>query len=131
MRRSLVTLATIDAAAIAALFSSPSTTAVCSGADEPRRKPSTRHASAGGVSAWSIARRPARFERCRPLRSISPGGITRTATRSARPDTVVAQGAVFEKHARHDEGPGQRAVACLVRSGDETRTEASIETEKP
>ena len=34
--------------AIAALRSSPSTTAVCSGALGPRRKPSTRQASAGG-----------------------------------------------------------------------------------
>ena len=51
MSRSRVTLATIEAAAIAALFSSPSTTARCAGASGPSRKPSTRHASAGGESA--------------------------------------------------------------------------------
>ena len=50
--RSRTTLATIDAAAIAALRSSPSTTAVCSGAAGPSRKPSTRQTSPGGVSAW-------------------------------------------------------------------------------
>src|SRR5215211_3930010 len=58
----------IEAAAIAALFSSPSTTARCSGAAAPSRKPSTRHTSAGGASSESTARRPARFERCRPNR---------------------------------------------------------------
>ena len=47
MSRSRVTLATIDAAAIAALFVSPSTIARCGGASGPSRKPSTRHASAG------------------------------------------------------------------------------------
>src|SRR5437763_1137698 len=99
--RSRVTLATIDAAAMAALFSSPSTTARCGGAVGPRRNPSTRHASAGGESAHRIDLIAARFERCSPLRSISPCGITRTSIRSAHaslpadlPTQVVQLGAV-------------------------------------
>ena len=53
MTRSRVTFATIDAAAIAALFVSPSTTARCCGADGPSRKPSTRQVSAGG-GRWPV-----------------------------------------------------------------------------
>ena len=50
--------------------------------------PSTRHSSAGGWSSWRTARSPARFERCRPLRSISPCGTTRKTTRSAQASTA-------------------------------------------
>ena len=56
MARSRTTFATIEAAAIAALFVSPSTTAWCCGASGPSRKPSTRQTSAGGVSAASASR---------------------------------------------------------------------------
>jgi hypothetical protein len=42
---------------------------------------------------------------------------------------VVAQGAVVEQDARHDEGAGERAPARLVGAGDETRAEASIEAQ--
>ena len=52
-----------DAAAIAALVVSPSTTALCSGAVGPSRKPSTRQTSAGGASDESTDRSPARFDR--------------------------------------------------------------------
>ena len=88
MTRSRVTFATIEAAAIAALFVSPSTTARCSGAVGPSRKPSTRHASAGGERSASTERSPQRFERCRPLRSMSVQGMTRTLMRAAQPTTA-------------------------------------------
>ena len=68
-RRSRTTFATIDAAAIAALFVSPSTTAVCSGADGPSRKPSTRHASAGGASV--VQDRAHRVE----VRAVQPAAV--------------------------------------------------------
>ena len=88
IRRSRVTLATIDAAAMAALFVSPSTTAVCGGASGPSRKPSTRQASAGGWSSASTCPEPQRFDRCRPVRSMSAEGMTRTAMRDAAASTA-------------------------------------------
>ncbi len=69
MRRSRVTFATIEAAAIAALFVSPSTTAVCGGASGPSRKPSTRHASAGGWSSARTVRSP------QEVRAVEPGAV--------------------------------------------------------
>ena len=51
----------------------------------PSRNPSTRQISAGGESACNAERSPARFMRCRPLRSIASDEITRTAIRSAQP----------------------------------------------
>ena len=82
--RSRTTFATIEAAAIAALFSSPSTTARCGGAVGPRRKPSTRQPRRAGASAAERRAQAARFERWSPLRSIAAGGITRTTTCSAQ-----------------------------------------------
>ena len=88
MVRSRTTFATIDAAAIAALFVSPSTTARCSGAVFPSRNPSTRQSSAGGAHSARHARSPARFERCRPSRSMSWAEMTLTATFVAHPTTA-------------------------------------------
>ena len=73
MSRSRVTLATMDAAAIAALFVVAVDDRAVLGRDGPRRKPSTRHASAGGDSSHSTSRSPRRFERWRPGRSRRPG----------------------------------------------------------
>ena len=153
--RSRVTFATIEAAAIAALFSSPSTTARCGGAVGPRRKPSTRHASAGGESACRISRIAARFDLCSPLRSIAPCGMTRTTTllgapehrveqllaplgrallrvveESERPHLVVAETAVVEQHAGHDQRPGQAATTRLVGSGNQPGAELPVELQE-
>src|SRR5215210_182356 len=83
MTRSRVTFATIEAAAIAALLVSPSTTARWAGARGPSRKPSTRQARppdclACGARSPSTERRPHRFDLWSPLRSMAPDGITRT-----------------------------------------------------
>ena len=155
MSRSRVTLATIEAAAIAALFVSPSTTAMCGGASGPSRNPSTRHASAGGCRSASTTRRPQRFERCSPRRSISRDGMTRTEIRGAagedgvveplallgldllrvvqerqRPDPVTAERGVVEQHARDDERPRERAAPGLVRPRDEPHVEPAVEAEE-
>ena len=85
--RSRVTFATIEAAAIAALFSSPSTTAVCSGADGPSRKPSTRQASAGGKALQHRAQ----TGEVRAVQAVAvdvAGGIARTTTFSAHASTA-------------------------------------------
>ena len=141
---------------MAALRASPSTSARCGGAVGPSRKPSTRHASAGGWRSARTARRPARFERCRPERSISAAEIMRTLICAAQPTTAwksasrsswetclesfsrgertnpcAAQRLVVEKHAGDDERPGERAAARLVRARDVADTEASIVCEKP
>src|SRR5438045_2678648 len=55
MSRSRTTFATIDAPAMAALFSSPSTTAVCTGACRPSRKPATSQTPARGDKAAGAA----------------------------------------------------------------------------
>ena len=150
------TLATIDAAAIAAERSSPSTTAWCGGAVGPSRKPSTRQTSAGGDSACSAARSPARFERCSPSRSIRQDENTCTDTRVAHSSTArksrsrsscescfesfrSASGrtawsrrhAVVEQHAGDDERPRERPAAGLVGARDEARAEPAVEAEEP
>ena len=66
MKRSRVTLATIEAAAIAALVASPSTTARCWSPRSGTRKPSTRHSEPGTATRTSASCRAARLVRCRP-----------------------------------------------------------------
>ena len=140
---------------MAALFSSPSTTALCSGAVGPSRKPSTRHTSAGGVSSASTARRPARFERWRPSRSIWLGGtdahddalgaaqdgpkerfalglaaLLRVVQAGERADGVVVQPRVVEQDACDDERAGERAAPRLVGARDEARAELAVVLEE-
>ena len=129
--RSRTTLATIDAAAIAALRSSPSTTAMCSGALGPSRKPSTRQASAGGASACRARAQPGEVRAVQPfavdlrgrdhldgdLRRAGEHGpeerlpvlgadLLRVVQLRERPNAMVAQRFVVEKNAGDDERPG-------------------------
>ena len=67
MTRSRVTFAMIEAAAIAALFVSPSTTAWCGGAVGPSRKPSTRQASAGGARSREDGAQPPEVRAVEPV----------------------------------------------------------------
>ena len=134
---------------------SPSTIARCGGAAGPSRKPSTRQASAGGCRSLETARRPARFERCSPLRSISPAGTNRTliadahaddrmeellalrvrellrvVQRRQRPNARAAQQLVVEKDSGDDERACERAATGLVRSRDEAHAELAIDAEE-
>ena len=156
MIRSRVTLATIDAAAIAALLVSPSTTARWAGASGPSRKPSTRHASARGARSASTARSPQRFERCRPCRSMSQAGmiahrdlrrhvehgpeehlahlgldLLRVVQQGERPRSMAVQRCVVEQDAGDDERARQRSPARLVGTGDEAHAEPAVVAEEP
>src|SRR6476646_7014236 len=57
--------------------------------------------------------------------------LLRVVEKAERPDAVVAQRAVVEENARHDERAGERAAPRLVGAGDEARAEASIEAQEP
>ena len=74
MMRSRVTLATIDAAAMAALRVSPSTTALCGGASGPSRNPSTRHTSACGARSARTSRSPFEVRAMQPVPIDVAGG---------------------------------------------------------
>src|SRR3990170_3641128 len=124
MTRSRVTFATIDAAAIAALFVSPSTTARCSGAAGPSWNPSTRHASAGGgraVEAVAVDVRRgdhphadagcATEDSAEELLTVCRGDLLRVVQRGERAHAMVAQAVVVEQDAGDHERPGQRASA--------------------
>ena len=152
MTRSRVTLAMIEAAAIAALLVSPSTTARCAGASGPSRKPSTRHASAGGARSERTERKPQRLDLWRPFRSMSVGdGADPSGLRSRRPrkspplggrdllgvvqrreraNTVVAEAVVVEQHAGHHEGACEGAAAGLVGTCDEACSELPVVREE-
>ena len=56
--------------------------------------------------------------------------LLRVVEEAERPDAMVAQRAVVEQDARHDQRPGERAAPRLVRAGDETCAEASIEAQE-
>ena len=56
--------------------------------------------------------------------------LLRVVEEAERPDTVVAQRAVVEEHARHDERACKGAASRLVRTGNEARAEASIEAQE-
>jgi hypothetical protein len=88
MNRSRVTLAMMDAAAIAALRPSPPTTWRCRRAHPGTGKPSVRQTSGSGSSAQSACPSACRFDRCRPRRSISDAGTTHTATWEAHETTA-------------------------------------------
>src|SRR6266516_807338 len=103
MYRSRVTLATIDAAAIAALFVSPSMTARCGGAVGPSLKPSTSETSAGW-QAQSAARRLV--------------DLLRVVQERERTNAMVAEAVVVEEHSCHHQRPCQGPAPGLVGAGD-------------
>src|SRR3954447_12709605 len=70
MNRSRVTLARIEAAAIAALVASPSTIGRCSKPNSGTGKPSMRHSVPGRATPMSASRSAARLVRCRPRPSM-------------------------------------------------------------
>src|SRR3954454_23156351 len=70
MKRSRVTLARMEAAAIAALVASPSTIGRCSKPNSGTGKPSIRQSVSGRATPMSASRRAARFVRCRPRPSM-------------------------------------------------------------
>ena len=155
MTRSRTTFATIDAAAMAALRASPSTTARCGGADGPSRKPSTRHASAGGYRSREHGTQPGEIRAMEAVpidrtdghdpdadrgRARSDGlvqhlalldrDLLRVVQRGERPDARAAQRVVVEEHAGDDERPRERAASRLVRARDEAHAELAIESEE-
>ena len=151
MSRSRVTLAMIDAAAIAALVPSPPMIARCS-RSSGTRKPSDRSSAPGGASSPRSARASAaRFARCTPRRSTSQAGATITLTRVAQREHGLVQllalrerarlrvvelrerrahaaleAAVVEEHGGRHERAGERAPPGLVRAGDERHAERAV-----
>ena len=128
---------------------------MCSGADGPRRKPSTTQPRPAARAPAARARRPHRFDRCRPSRSMSLVGdhlhrnplgaaehrakelgpalgidLLRVVQQRERANAMVAQRSVVEQHARDDQRPGQRAASCLVSPGDEPCAEAAVEAKE-
>ena len=83
MYRSLVTFATTEAAAIAALLASPSTTALCSTSQRGSVNPSTRQ-TASSTATWARqSASAARLVTWRPRASIPLAHRAVTATRDA------------------------------------------------
>ena len=151
MKRSRVTLATIEAAAMAALRPSPPTTARCARAQPGTLKPSVMHTSGSGSSAHSTRPSAERFERCSPRRSIWAAGMTHTDTCAAdsitawksssrragvcrlesfeqaeRGAAAAAQPVHVEADGGRDERPGERAPAGLVGAGHEAHAEVAV-----
>ena len=89
MNRSRVTLAMIDAAAMAALVPSPRTTWRCGNSSVASRKPSVRQISGTGSSPRSARSSAWRFDRCSPRRSMSDAGTTTTQTWPAHSMTAA------------------------------------------
>src|SRR5581483_5560386 len=56
--------------------------------------------------------------------------LLRVVEEGERPDTVVPKAAVVEQDAGDDERARERAAPCLVRAGDEPRTELAVEPEE-
>ena len=155
MIRSRVTFATIEAAAIAALFVSPSTTALCAGASGPSLKPSTRHASARGVSRRGRSE-PPQVRAVEPV-AVDVGGrdhahrhlrrgeehrleellaglgldLLRVVEEREGARPVAVQELVVEEDAGDDERAGERAPAGLVRAGDEADAEPAVVAKEP
>ena len=148
-------MATIEAAAIAALFVSPSTTASCGGREraEPeavdqadlggRRERGERLAQAAQVRAVQAVAvdgagrdhadgDPGRAARHRAEELLALRGVDllRVVQERERADGVVAQPLVVEEDARRDERPGQAAPPGLVRARDEADAEAAVEGEE-
>ena len=132
----------IEAAAIAALFVSPSTTARCGGAVGPSLNPSTSRASASSRSARDGAK-PPEVAAVEAVAIDSRGGdhpdgeLPRSGDHRAvetltllglyllgvvqgreRANAVPMEVLVVEQHARDHERPGERAAAGLICTGD-------------
>ena len=156
MMRSRVTLATIDAAAIAALRVSPSTTARCGGASGPepetvdeagfraRREVGQNVAQPPEVRAVQavaidVTRRdhPNRHLR----RRVEHGAekrlahlgldLLRVVQQRERPRAVPVERVVVEQDAGDDERAGERSSARLVGARDEPDAEPAVVAEKP
>ena len=155
MIRSRVTLATIDAAAIAALFVSPSTTARCGGASGPSRKPSTRHASARRREVGEHGAQPPEVRAVEPVAVDVAGGDhahgdvrrARRARRGAAPRASRARPASSRSGARAAARGGRAAprsragrprrraarraiLARLVGARDEAHAEPAVVAEQ-
>src|SRR5215207_1769439 len=87
MKRSRVTLAITEAAAIAALVASPPTTARCSNPVGGTGKPSLRHSAPGRATRASTSESAARFVLCNPRSSMPRTQREVTATLQAARST--------------------------------------------
>ena len=151
MRRSRVTLATIEAAAMAALVPSPPMIARCS-RSSGTRKPSDRSSAPGGASRPRSARaRAARLARCTPAaidlagrrddhahaRRAGEHGVVELLALGDRARLGVVelrerrahaalQAAVVEEHGGRDERARERSAPRLVRAGDERHAERAV-----
>ena len=156
MKRSRVTLARIDAAAIAADFASPSITARCSKPKSATGKPSVRHSVPGTATRISDSRSAARLVLCSPRLSIP---ITQRETiallvaarrtigyRRSRASGSVLLGVVeggqratlgqrqrleVEQDRGGDQRTGQATAPRLVGTGDEAHAQLAVVGEQP
>ena len=148
MKRSRVTFATIEAAAIAALVASPSTIARCSCPKSATGKPSVRQSEPGRatpservaqrgevrpvqaapVDPARAARDDATRPRCAGRAERAPRGPRRVllgvVERAERADVAHAEALEVEQHRRGDERAGEAAAPGLVGAGDEADAEA-------
>ena len=156
MMRSLVTLATIDAAAIAALRVSPSTTARCAGASGPKPKTVDEAGFRAGREIGENVTQPPEVRAVEPVavdvtrrdhtnrhlrRRLEDGQEKRFAhlgidllgivQQGERPRAPSVERVVVEQDAGDDERPRERSSARLVRTGDEADAEPSVIAEKP
>ena len=147
MKRSRVTFAITDAAAIAALVASPPTTGRCSKPVGGTGKPSERQSSPTRHAAQRV-RSAARFVLCSPRssiprtqRDVTATGVAARSTRGysvsrissvccleslsarQRPQVGQRQPLVVEQHRGGDQRAGEAAAAGLVGAGHEARAE--------
>src|ERR1700751_4508014 len=134
-----------DAAAIAALLASPSTTARWSCPVAPIRNPSLRQMQPSHATLERASRRAARLVTCSPRASIPGAHRDTIATlaafrrgllfgvveRAQRADLARADALEVEQDRGGDQGAGEAAPTGLVRSGDETHAERAVELEEP
>ena len=158
MKRSRVTLAITDAAAIAALVASPPTTGRCSkpvaghreAVGQAQAARSTRHAAQRVATAPRGSSCAARARRCRARSARRPRPWRRSAGRAGRaprapprvccleslsarqrPQVGQADPLVVEQHRRGDQRPGQAAAPGLVGARHEAHAERPVEGEQP
>ena len=155
MKRSRVTLAMIEAAAIAALVASPSMIGRCSCSNSGTAKPSIRHSAPGSATRISAersavevrhvqaavvdaahaarddddaprAREHARVELLARVVVVLLGVVER----AQRAQLAGRQRLVVEQHRRRDQRPGETAATGLVGAGDETHAQPAVEGEE-
>ena len=155
MIRSRVTLATIEAAAIAALRVSPSTTARCGGCEraEPEAVHEARLRLRREVAQHSAERPEIRAVQTVPVdlagrddahryvrRGVEDGAqkqlahlgidLLRVVQQGERPRSTAVQRRVVEEDAGDDERPCERASTRLVGTRDEADAEPPVETQE-